>query len=113
MAPKTARAVSPRPGGDADKKAKADKGNKTRRAASAGAKERPAGDGKATSRSGSKKRSNSAAKTRRKLDAETTTKEARVGCILALAGAMTDSDIVSIEDSDIIDGVVASLTEEV
>ena len=41
--------------------------------------------------------------------AETTTKEARVGCILALASVMDDSDSVSIEDSDIIDGVVAAL----
>ena len=42
--------------------------------------------------------------------AETTTKEARVRCILALASIMSDSDIVTIKDSDIIDGVVASLS---
>ena len=42
--------------------------------------------------------------------ADTTTKEARVGCILALARTMSDdADSVIIEDSDIIDGVVASL----
>ena len=42
---------------------------------------------------------------------EATTKEARVGCILALASVMDDSEAetVTIEDSDIIDGVVASL----
>ena len=42
--------------------------------------------------------------------ANTTTKEVRVGCILALASVMSDdADSVIIEDSDIIDGVVASL----
>ena len=43
--------------------------------------------------------------------AETTTKEARVGCILAMASVMDDpeAETVTIEDSDIIDGVVASL----
>ena len=32
-----------------------------------------------------------------------------MGCVLALAGVMSDSDTVTIEESDIIDGVVASL----
>ena len=40
---------------------------------------------------------------------ETSTKEARVGCLLALAKVMSDSDTVMIVDTDIIDGVVASL----
>ena len=45
----------------------------------------------------------------RTVGAETSTKEARVGCILALAGEMSDTDTVSVEDCDIIDSVVASL----
>ena len=52
---------------------------------------------------------------------ETTTKKARLACILALASVMddteaetvtiedTEAETVTIEDSDIIDGVVASL----
>ena len=44
--------------------------------------------------------------------AETTTKEARINCILALAATMsvTDTDTVTIEDTDLIDSVVGSLS---
>ena len=44
----------------------------------------------------------------RSAGSETSTKEARVGCLLVLA-QVSDSDTVSIEDCDIIDSVVASL----
>ena len=40
---------------------------------------------------------------------DASTKEARVGCLLALASVMSDSDTVMIQDIDIIDSVVGSL----